>query len=72
MTAFDGLSEELDRWNAKGIRPRFWLRDDDAVADTGVLRRLMTFCADHGVVPNLAVIPARAEASGGPQQIFVH
>ncbi len=34
------LREELDRWDEAGLSAAFWLRDDDAVADTAALRRL--------------------------------
>ena len=37
---------------------RLWLRDDDAVAPTPALDRLLALCEGAGVAPLLAVIPA--------------
>lgn len=61
MTDWDDLGRELDAWAAAGKKAEFWWRDDDAVAITPALERLLTL--QHGVaVPlALAVIPAMAE-----------
>jgi hypothetical protein len=55
------LDAELDRW-APGTA-RFWWRDDDAVADTPALTRLLGLRARLGVPLALAVIPAQAQPS---------
>lgn len=58
MSAWDDLAAELDRWAEP---PVLWWRDDDAVAPSPALDRLLT-CADAaGAPPALAVIPALAE-----------
>jgi hypothetical protein len=63
MTARDwrGLETALARWGAQGRRPLFWLRDDDAVAATDQLRRLLDLAARFDVPVALAVIPEPAE-----------
>jgi len=55
------LRAELDRWVVAGRRARFWWRDDDAVAPTPALDRLLALAARHGRWIALAVIPAGAE-----------
>ncbi|MFP5076952.1 polysaccharide deacetylase family protein [Rhizobium sp. YIM 134829] len=50
----------LDRLQAGGRTARFWLRDDDAVAPTQALDRLLALTAAHGVPLTLAVIPEPA------------
>ncbi|WP_343216405.1 polysaccharide deacetylase family protein, partial [Inquilinus limosus] len=55
------LRVELDRWAASGRRATFWWRDDDAVAPTPALDRLLALAARHGRWVALAVIPAGAE-----------
>ncbi|MBC8129240.1 MAG: polysaccharide deacetylase family protein [Rhizobiaceae bacterium] len=54
------LGERLDRAEAAG-GAAFWLRDDDAVAPTARLDRLIAIAADHAVPLALAVIPAKAQ-----------
>ena len=58
---WDALSRELDHW--RGRPAQFWWRDDDAVAATPALDRLLALRADLGVPLALAVIPAQAERS---------
>jgi len=61
MTGWTELSRELDRWRDAGRAATFWWRDDDAVAASDALERLLA-CA--GPVPlSLAVVPALAERS---------
>lgn len=60
MTAFAAVEEELALWDADGLAPRFWLRDDDAVEPTPALDRLIAFSRKHAVPVLLAVVPARA------------
>ncbi|WP_051249326.1 polysaccharide deacetylase family protein [Inquilinus limosus] len=51
------LRAELDRWAALGRRASFWWRDDDAVAPSPALDRLLALAARHGRWVALAVIP---------------
>ena len=55
------LVAELDRCAGAGQRVTFWLRDDDAVAATPALARLMALAATFDVPIVLAVIPMPAE-----------
>ncbi len=60
MSAWDALARECDAWAESGRPVELWWRDDDAIADTPALRRLL----DVATVPlSLAVIPARLEPS---------
>jgi hypothetical protein len=52
------LVVELDRWEEAGQVARLWWRDDDAVAPTPQLDRLLSLA--HGAPLALAVIPASA------------
>ncbi len=54
---------ELDRWQEAGKIARFWWRDDDAVAATPALDRLIAMTAELGVPLGLAVIPNKVEPS---------
>ena len=72
------LRAELDRWAASGRRATFWWRDDDAVAPSPALDRLLSLAARHGRWVALAVIPAGAEPalaerlSGTPAVVIQH
>ena len=55
------LEAELDRWSGAGRQATFWWRDDDAVASTPALDRLLTLA--DGAPLALAVIPGNAEPS---------
>lgn len=55
------LEAELSEWHSLGRRPRFWWRDDDAVAWTLSLERLVSVTDKQSLC--LAVIPAEVEAS---------
>lgn len=57
-----GLVAELDRWEEAGLLARLWWRDDDAVAPTVALDRLLTIAGDATPLA-LAVIPADAAAA---------
>jgi hypothetical protein len=57
------LIAELDRWAAAGRVASFWWRDDDAVAATPALDRLLALAAGHRVPLALAVIPGALEPS---------
>lgn len=61
--AWDAFGNELDAWAASGRTASFWWRDDDAVAATPELDRLLAITAAHDIPPALAVIPAQAEPS---------
>jgi hypothetical protein len=60
MSSWEALERECAAWEASGRRIELWWRDDDAVADTPALRRLL----EVATVPlSLAVIPAALEPS---------
>ncbi|WP_421855035.1 polysaccharide deacetylase family protein [Oricola sp.] len=56
-TYWNDLDAELATWAAAGQTVRLWLRDDDAVASTDALRRLIGFARQHEIAVLLAVIP---------------
>ena len=56
------LDEELARWRDAGRMPEFWWRDDDAVAPTPELRKLLALAHESGVPLALAVIPLAAQS----------
>ena len=62
-TPWTSLKAELDRWAAAGRQATFWLRDDDAVAPTPALDRLLDLTAHHAVPLVLAVIPRDSGAA---------
>lgn len=51
------LTKELDLWSKAGLAPRLWLRDDDAIAPSVALDRLLTLSGRYEVPLVLAVIP---------------
>ena len=53
------LEAELDRWSGAGRQATFWWRDDDAVAATSALARLLALA--EGAPLALAVVPGNAE-----------
>lgn len=57
------LDAELARWRDAGRVAGLWLRDDDAVAPTPALERLLAASGRHRIPATLAVIPAFAEAA---------
>ena len=61
MNNWDPVRFELDRWQASGRKVRLWLRDDDAVAVTAALERLLSLSSRFHVPLTLAVIPKHAE-----------
>ena len=75
---FTPLRAALDDGATAGLQTRFWLRDDDAVAPSAALDRLLRLGAEHGVPMTLAVIPrhtgpALAERLAGlPVEVAVH
>ncbi len=56
-TADTDITAVLDRFRQAGRVARFWLRDDDAIAPTLALDRLLALTEAHGVPLALAVIP---------------
>ena len=62
-SAFDHLRRELDAWGQERRVARFWWRDDDAVAATPALDRLLAMAGTADAPLGLAVIPALEEAS---------
>jgi len=56
------LMEELDEWRSEGLRAQLWWRDDDAVACTPALDRLLDMSQTYAVFVGVAVIPEKAEA----------
>lgn len=63
MTGWRALQHELDLWRTQGRTATLWWRDDDAVAATPALDRLLALRAARDVPLALAAIPARAEPS---------
>jgi len=61
MGPWQRLTAELDHWHGEGRVATLWWRDDDAVAPTPALARLLTVHGRHGVPLALATIPARAQ-----------
>lgn len=62
-TAWRKLSAALDRAAAAGITIPVWWRDDDAVAPSEALDRLLALASRHHAPVPLAVIPEKAEAT---------
>jgi hypothetical protein len=66
MTDWADLDRELDAWGRAGQSATFWWRDDDAIASTPALQRLLDMAATATGQPlplALAVIPAPADAT---------
>lgn len=57
---WQALMGELDAWAAAGRCATLWWRDDDAIAPTGALDRMLALAERHRVPLGLAVIPASA------------
>lgn len=57
------LTTELDRWRADGLTLPLWWRDDDAIAPTSALDRLIDMSTRLDLPVHLAIIPAHAEPS---------
>lgn len=60
MTGWSDLRDELAAWQSLGRTATLWWRDDDAVAPTPALERLLELADKHGVPIALAVVPAQA------------
>ena len=63
MSDWDSLARECEAWAQAGRTVELWWRDDDAIADTLALRRLLALAkVPLAQIPvALAVIPARLE-----------
>lgn len=60
MTHWNALRQEVTEWQALNLRLPLWWRDDDAIAPTPQLERLLRLSQDAHVPVHLAVIPAKA------------
>ncbi|MEQ9692979.1 polysaccharide deacetylase family protein [Shimia sp. SDUM112013] len=54
------LRAELRHWHTAGLVLPFWWRDDDAVAPTAALERLIDVADAAGVPAHLAIVPREA------------
>ncbi|TQV79800.1 polysaccharide deacetylase family protein [Denitrobaculum tricleocarpae] len=63
MTGWDSLARELACWHDAGKVATVWWRDDDAVASTDALERLLILSQKHAAGLGLAVIPERCDAA---------
>ena len=61
--AWSWLGRELDAWGENGVTAAFWWRDDDAIAATPELERMLDVAAAASAPLALAVIPANLEDS---------
>jgi hypothetical protein len=61
MADWDDLTHELDAWGEAGLTATLWWRDDDAVAPSDALDRLLATALETGAPLALAVIPKNAE-----------
>ncbi len=52
---------ELERWRAQGLTLPLWWRDDDAIAPTQTLDRLLALAEGFGAPLHLAVVPRLVE-----------
>ena len=66
-SGFDGLSRALDGAAERGAQVTLWWRDDDAVAATPALDRLLELAEQFSAPIMLAAIPARVEPSLPPR-----
>ena len=57
MADWADLEHELALWDAAGLTPTLWWRDDDAYAATPELEPLLDLSEKHGIPAHLAVIP---------------
>jgi len=58
-TSWAALCAELDEWDRRCLKANFWARDDDAIAVTPQLDRLISLANGARIEIALAVIPAR-------------
>ena len=60
---WSALRQELDEWAKAGRQAHLWWRDDDAIAPTVSLDRMLTSVKRYRIPLGLAVIPASATAA---------
>lgn len=60
------LTDELALWRSAGLALPIWWRDDDAVADTPALARLVALAEEIDMDVHLAIIPDLIEPSLAP------
>ncbi len=63
LRSWKDVSRELDRWAARGLKARFWVRDDDACEASAPLKRLHEFATRYDIVIGLAIIPGQVHPS---------
>jgi hypothetical protein len=56
---WDPVRRELEIWSQRGLRARFWVRDDDAHELTAQLERLQSLASQHNIIVGLAIIPGK-------------
>jgi hypothetical protein len=61
--SWEHVSHELDCWAMRGLKARFWVRDDDACEMSTPLARLHELATRHDITIGLAVIPAKVHPS---------
>jgi hypothetical protein len=61
MNSWDSLNKELDLWRSEGRVATFWWRDDDVVAPTPALERLLHLKEHFDLPLALAVIPEKVD-----------
>ena len=59
IEAWKKVLKELDLWSDRGLRARFWLRDDDACDMSPQLARLFDLASQYKLNIGLAVIPGK-------------
>lgn len=67
MADWAALEAELERWDAAGIRPRLWWRDDDAQTVTPALERLLHLSQTYSVPAHISVIPEGVQPDLSPR-----
>lgn len=60
MTGWKDLEQELTVWRQQGLTLPVWWRDDDAIAPSAALDRLLLLSTETGLPVHLAVIPVEA------------
>src|SRR5690348_870924 len=55
--SWEDVSHELDCWATRGLKARFWVRDDDACEMSTPLARLHELAMRHDITVGLAIIP---------------
>src|SRR5215510_7403784 len=61
--AWDEVRGELECWIERGLKARFWLRDDDACEMSWALEQLRDLAARYDISIGLAAIPSKVQPS---------